>query len=458
MNLMIQSQIMSASDNENRQKTNLQQTTTNTTTNSGDKSINEKCTYSNMVKSTNQTYSFPKKDQAIILNVVEELKLSDYVIAVGKIIGPKNIIFASRISNNRICIYLKEVSLVDKLMSQHPIIEINNTHLSIRRLVTPAKRILISNVPPVIPHEMIIKVLHNYGLQLVSPVSFLKAGIQGEEYNHILSFRRQVFVTPPENEMYELPSTALINFDDTSYRVFLTFDEITCFICKKNGHVAKSCPNNETQTPNNEELLIHLHEDDLQTTTIDQTQLATRTHTSEHKKRPPPSSNLSEPDSENNTPTSATQIEMTDDIFTQPKPKSTPETGSQNKRLKKSTSMEANSIKELLEPARTYIQENSHNLVLNFDQLVSFMENSQNSQEIITEAYRYTSKIDLLVEMIYNIYPHLTTKSIKAKCTKINKILKKHLGKNNTETRSSVSMTSVESDMEVAQTLEHETN
>lgn len=50
-----------------------------------------------------------------------------------------------------------------------------------RRLVTLAKRILISNVCLSIPDELVESALIDLGLNLVSPISFLKAGIPGDE-------------------------------------------------------------------------------------------------------------------------------------------------------------------------------------------------------------------------------------------------------------------------------------
>lgn len=40
------------------------------------------------------------------MNSIEELKIKDYIIDIGNKIGPKNVIFVSRMSNNRISIYL----------------------------------------------------------------------------------------------------------------------------------------------------------------------------------------------------------------------------------------------------------------------------------------------------------------------------------------------------------------
>lgn len=50
----------------------------------------------------------------------------------------------------------------------------NSLNLAKRRLITPAKRIVIWKV---IPQELVEKVLTYFGFQLASPVSFLKAGV-----------------------------------------------------------------------------------------------------------------------------------------------------------------------------------------------------------------------------------------------------------------------------------------
>ncbi|KAG5885100.1 hypothetical protein JTB14_017275 [Gonioctena quinquepunctata] len=84
--------------------------------------------------------SFPKKDQAIVLHSDDNLKLFDYVKAIGDIVGLKHISFASRISTNRICIYSANPNLVDDLLKSHPSITINNNVINIRRLVSPTKR------------------------------------------------------------------------------------------------------------------------------------------------------------------------------------------------------------------------------------------------------------------------------------------------------------------------------
>ncbi|KAG5880329.1 hypothetical protein JTB14_017932 [Gonioctena quinquepunctata] len=107
--------------------------------------------------------SFPKKDQAIVMHADDNLKLFDYVKAIGDIVGPKHISFASRISNNRICIYLANPILVDDLLKSHPSVTINNNVINIRRLVSPTKRIIISNIPSYISHDLAENAIKNLG-------------------------------------------------------------------------------------------------------------------------------------------------------------------------------------------------------------------------------------------------------------------------------------------------------
>jgi len=42
-----------------------------------------------------------------------------FVIVIGKIVSPENIIFISRISNNRFCNFLSSKQILDNLMEKH---------------------------------------------------------------------------------------------------------------------------------------------------------------------------------------------------------------------------------------------------------------------------------------------------------------------------------------------------
>jgi hypothetical protein len=181
---------------------------------------------------------FSKKEQAIILAVTADLKLVDYVRPIANIVGAKHIIFASRISNNRICIYLDSVELVDSLIAQYKSVQINEYEVNIRRLITPPQRIILSNVCPSIPNEVLINEIKRIGYTTLSPMTHLRAGIRDEELTHILSFKRQIFVQP--NDTITLPSSLVIKFEDTNYRIFFSNDLI-CYLCKVQGHIASQC-------------------------------------------------------------------------------------------------------------------------------------------------------------------------------------------------------------------------
>jgi len=53
---------------------------------------------------------------------------------------------------------------------------------------------VISNVCPSIPNYVILNALKNINVIPVSDIAYLKAGINIEGYEHILSFRRQMFI------------------------------------------------------------------------------------------------------------------------------------------------------------------------------------------------------------------------------------------------------------------------
>ncbi|KAH0818695.1 hypothetical protein GEV33_004096 [Tenebrio molitor] len=193
----------------------------------------------------------PKKEQAIILAVTADLKLVDYVRQIANIVGAKHMIFASRISNNRICIYLDSVELVDSLIAQYKSVQINEYEVNIRRLITPSQRIILSNVCPSIPNEVLINEIKRIGYTTLSPMTHLRAGIREEEFTHILSFKRQIFVQP--NDTITLPSSLVIKFEDTNYRIFFSNDLI-CYLCKVQGHIASQCTAPPTQQDNAPEI------------------------------------------------------------------------------------------------------------------------------------------------------------------------------------------------------------
>lgn len=166
----------------------------------------------------------------------------DYIKAFSQITTPKNIKFASRIiSNNRFCIYFTSKDIVEQIISKQPYIVVNDIKITYRRLINPAKRIILSNVQPIIPHDTITKAINNIPIRIISPITFTKAGFGKEEYDHIGSFRRQLYIHPDDNG--KMPSLILINFEQTDYRIFISDDTVICYNCKQTGHTTKHCKN-----------------------------------------------------------------------------------------------------------------------------------------------------------------------------------------------------------------------
>lgn len=397
---------------------------------------------------------FPKKEQAIVIHSHQNLVLFDYVKAIGDLVSPKNVCFASKISNNRICIYLSKTELVDQLIRDHPTIYVNSLALPIRRLVTPAKRILISNVCPSIPDELVEKALIDFGLHLVSPISFLKAGIPGDEYAHIMSFRRQVYVTPT-NDNFELQTSLLLTHDNTAYRIFLSTDRMECFLCKQHGHIATKCPNTITpslsqnsqpiqvsntisttltDSQQNEMPPLSSHDATVITLPITPTEdnQLTSSFITPSQKRPhsPSCDTISLCESQ-----SVDGLDVNVNIM--PPPKIPPTncndtTKSIKKRARKESSEELSLSDSTKDAIHNLHKATPKDFTLSADHIISFLENSFGSSNPLHEAQQFTKDVEGLLNDLQQIYPCLIERSIKNRLTRLSKKINKCLLAENT--------------------------
>lgn len=375
--------------------------------------------YANATKA-NPVFSFPKKDQAIIMNSVDNLKLTDYVVSIGELIQPRNVLFASRMSNRRICIYLSSVQLVDEIVNNHRVLTIQDNCIEIRRLITPARRIIISNVSPCIPHEYIEKTLRNLNLKPVSPITFLRAGITGEQYSHVLSFRRQVYIHDEGN--IDLPSSIVIKHEEVSYRIFMNFDDMSCFLCKEVGHVAKNCTNHTQQAAVDSN---SSHQIPIQSTShVDQAsdtemQPVETLHVS--KKRP--ATTIESISTENISTSTQDLIVLTlpdQEIFTPPL---APIRNIKNtKRMKRSDSDESEiPIEELMAPVKKLFEGTENVYPLTYDQVKDFFSNVYKNPDPLSVAKTYTENIPEFLKLLTDLHPNFTHRSIKNRCTRIKK-------------------------------------
>jgi len=168
-----------------------------------------------------QTKKTPSIEQAIVFNSIDSIRQIEYILAIGKLIFPLYIIFTSRISNNRICIFLSSKEVVDTILENSKTISINDHTIPIRRLINPAKKITISNVCPSIPNIIILNALKNINITPVSQLNHIKAIINIEGYEHTLSFLPQMFIN--QEDIIKLNGSLLHRkFNQTITLPFLT--------------------------------------------------------------------------------------------------------------------------------------------------------------------------------------------------------------------------------------------
>lgn len=205
------------------------------------------------INPANTTYSaaaaqnlVPKRDQGIVMDHVEDVTLTDYVCAIGDKVQPKNIIFASRISINRVCIYLASKELVNELIEKHRYIEFNQVKVTLRPLISKMKRVVFSNVSPDISNHVLEDILDQLNIKRGSHISHVKATISKEGYSHVASFRRQVYAKP--EDVVKIPEIFRIHLNGINYFIYASTDSLRCFTCKLEGHIAINCKNTDNRS------------------------------------------------------------------------------------------------------------------------------------------------------------------------------------------------------------------
>jgi hypothetical protein len=185
--------------------------------------------------------TLPKMNQVIVFNSINNIKQIEYVIAISKIIPAENIQFVSRISNNRFYIFFNSQAIMENLLRTHPSVHVNDTEIPIRRLINASKRIILSNVYPTIPNHLILNALHEIGIKTTFHISNMKVGFATEQFAHILSFRRQVYIN--QDSVSKLPNSITVTLENTTFRIFIIDDTVICNQCHKTGHFSSQCKN-----------------------------------------------------------------------------------------------------------------------------------------------------------------------------------------------------------------------
>jgi len=194
------------------------------------------------------TIENPSDEQGIIFNHAGEHTIRDYLLALSDLVGgPQNIIAASRVSGGKVIVFLKNKELVHEFQSKKGGFQLGALYFPTKKLKPPTTKLLLSNVSPTIPNNLLEDILVNtLKLKLLSPITYLRVSPNDDIFGHIISWRHQVYISS-NFDSSKIPPTVEIVHNSRNYRLFLSADSLACFKCGNQGHKAEDCPHIEDQ-------------------------------------------------------------------------------------------------------------------------------------------------------------------------------------------------------------------
>lgn len=399
--------------------------------------------YSNVVRQ-NQT---PNKELGVILMAPNrEINTMEYIRTIGNIVTPKNITHASWMGNNRFSIFLKDMTTLNKFMLNRNSVLVGATEIPIRRLITPAKRIILSGIMPYIPDTEIENILKQNGLQIVSAVTHLKIANKDDEYSHILSFRRQVFIVPPESG--EIPYSIELIYENEKFRVYLESDKLICYKCKSEGHMAMTCHN--LSLPQNHvqdrlEINVSNTTDDA---TLEQLENVRRRNNEKRLRQHTSSDASSDASTNGETSSKAAKLIPAEPLYidvSQIPPTLLQKAVNARKRIKtnseeselteektieESESPKQKTTEELLSPIKQIMNEDPEDYCLTYTDLYNFINELKGNPNKIAVCKSYTTELNHLRDTLIRLYPHLEDRNMKNQFTRIQKRITCYLNGN----------------------------
>nr|BAC82602.1 gag-like protein [Takifugu rubripes] len=143
--------------------------------------------------------------------------------------------------NRAVVLFLGKVEQVNTLVETG--ITVGGQFVQVTPLTQPAARITLSNMPPFISDEFLVRELSRHG-KVVSPIRKMLSGCKSPLLRHVVSHRRQVHMIL-NNKADEFNYRFIVRVDDFDYTLFasaLFASALKCFNCREEGHLARACP------------------------------------------------------------------------------------------------------------------------------------------------------------------------------------------------------------------------
>lgn len=404
-----------------------------------------------MHQRTNQNRSFAgitasktrsKRDHAILFEVLSEITVQEYIDEFCNIVSPSDIRHVSRLSNGRLLVYLANKDLVQDLVRKQTTITVKNHVTTARPLVSEAQKIILSNVPPEVPDEVLEEEIKKMGIRILSKMTSLRSSLIGPQYAHIYSFRRQTYIHPEDKT--KLPSSFIIHFEQYQYRIFTSTDNPTCYNCKQQGHIANKCtagsnPHSQAQTQTiTENPTISTNEQQ----TIPNVSQVTQSALPKTNRIKRPLSGTNSTDATSQKLTTKGETPIADNNINLKKTSSS--LPNNKKKLKASISLtNPPDISAMLEPIRSTLEASPDQYIYDYDTLREFYEEAANNPNVFELAKIYTKDISQFTKVLRKLHPLFVHRSIKNRTSRIIKKLETHL--NWTETMESDTDTDLDS-------------
>lgn len=173
----------------------------------------------------------------ISLDPVHGAKQLEYLDAIDTLVDAINIVSIGKNTDGRIVVFFSAEIYAETIIQEGLLIQGN--YVTALPISVRPKRVLISCISPNIPDSDILDFLKQFGRVTsgLRPVPINSS--ENEKYKHILSSRREVYIQLHNGA--RLPPKVKVICD--GIQSYFTIDtELSCYKCRKPGHMANSCP------------------------------------------------------------------------------------------------------------------------------------------------------------------------------------------------------------------------